>query len=81
MSLNGDLAPAGVPISPVPTQYSVGQGAGPDGTVWVLLIVDSPMGRNVFHLTPDNAKVIGDGLAKVGAAGSIILGSQLPGAN
>lgn len=65
----------GVPLSPVPTQYGVGQGIGADGQTWVLLTVSTPLGNLAFHLTPDNAKVIGEALAKFGTAGPLILGA------
>lgn len=68
-------AATGIPLSPVPTQYGVGQGIGADGQTWVLLTVSTPLGNFAFHLTPDNAKIIGEALAKFGTAGPLILGA------
>lgn len=69
----------GVPIAPVPATYGLAQGTGADGTAWVLLICDTPLGRQVFHLTPDNAKLIGEGLVKLGSAGALTIVPHLNG--
>jgi len=70
-----------VPIAPVPTTVSVAQGTGADGQPWILMIFDTPLGRQLFHLTPDNAKVIGEGLVKLGGAGSLTIVPNLNGMN
>lgn len=69
----------GVPIGPVPTTFGVAQGTGADGQPWVLLICDTALGRQVFHLSPGDAKLIGDALVKVGQAGALILAPRLNG--
>jgi hypothetical protein len=79
MSMMPPNPQGGVPIAPVPTVTSVAQGTGADGQPWVLLIFDTPLGRSVFHLTPDNAKLIGEGMVKLGTAGALTIVPRLNG--
>lgn len=79
MTLQPDAQTGRVPLTPVPTVISVAQGTGADGQPWVLMFFDTPLGRQVFHLQPDVAKTIGEGLVKLGSAGALTIVPTLNG--
>ncbi len=55
---------------------SVGQANDPQGNIWPVLIVTTPVGQQIFWMSPDQAKDIGEGMVK--AAQAISAGIILP---
>lgn len=60
-------APQGPAVQPqpVPLAVQVGQGQLPDGSLAVVLIMQTPVGQNVFFLPAENAKAIAQAMEKM----------------
>lgn len=50
---------------PVPLAVQVGQGQLPDGSLAVVLIMQTPVGQNVFFLPAENAKAVAAAIERI----------------
>lgn len=73
--LNGNGAPAQqqIPVQPVPTKATVGQGVGADGRRQIVVQFATPQGVNVFFFTPDVARSLGAEMRRLGQAGELLI--------
>lgn len=58
------IAPGVLP-QPVPISVQLMTAQGNAGEKWVVLVIATPVGQNVFHLEPDGAEKIADGMRDV----------------
>lgn len=60
----GQAQPSGVQPTPVPMSVQMTTARGGDGQSYVLLVIQTPVGQNVFFFDPDGAENIAKGLEK-----------------
>lgn len=58
----GGIQGPGVMPQPVPLSVQLMHTQDPTGQKYVVLIISTPVGQNVFHLDPDSAEKIGEGI-------------------
>lgn len=51
-----------VPPQPVPMSVQLTSGQGPSGEKYVILIIQTPVGQNIFHFDPEGAEKLANGL-------------------
>lgn len=73
-----NLPPLAVPVAPVPFGFFVLQAKMSDGSMFVVLLIDTQTGREFWYMPPAAAVDMGKALIEKGEAGDVILAPSSP---